>query len=265
MPTQRAPLDPRHREMDGHAEEAGGERVGVQVLVQSVRRRLVHFLTEPGDTHEQLRGEGEDQRHRRGDPKARAVSTATGSTSWTPYIVWISSGQNAPNAARKTSLFSVVPSVRNSTGISAADGIGRRNSIGTRNARAAKSLVPSTIPIGTASAVATARPSAHPRTVWKNAVQKASVCMKSQSFENVVLAAGRSVSEISPLFDRSSQIRSEATIEPMETRATARRSNGNMFRARGTSEARTAVTTSPRVAMAVMYIASDADVRYENI
>ena len=79
-------------------------------------------------------------RSRRGTPNDRAVSIVTGSTSRTPYIVWTSSGQNAPNAARKTSLSRVVPSVRKSSGISAADGIGRRNSIGTRNARPAKSL-----------------------------------------------------------------------------------------------------------------------------
>ena len=48
-------------------------------------------------------------------------------------MVWMSSGQNAPKAARKISLFSVVPRVRKSSGISAADGIGRRNSTGIRN------------------------------------------------------------------------------------------------------------------------------------
>src|SRR5215211_5664441 len=70
MPAQPAPLHRGHGEMDRHAEEPGGERVGVQVLVEPVRRRLVHLLTEPGHAHEQLRGEGEDERHRRGDPQA---------------------------------------------------------------------------------------------------------------------------------------------------------------------------------------------------
>jgi hypothetical protein len=51
---------------------------------------------------------------------------------------------------------------------------------------------------------------------------------------------------------------SEATIEPTKTTPTARRSSGNMLRAGRASEARTAVTTSPRVAIAGMYIASDA-------
>jgi len=60
----------------------------------------------------------------------------------TPYIVCTSSGQKAPNAARKISLRSVVPSVRKRRGISAAEGIGRRNSIGTLKADAAKSLTP---------------------------------------------------------------------------------------------------------------------------
>ncbi len=98
-------------------------------------------------------------------PNDLAVSTATGSTSRTPYIVWTRRGQNAPKAARKISLLRFVPSVRKRSGISAADGIGRRNSIGTRKARAASSLEPRTIPIGTASTVAMPRPIAQPRTV----------------------------------------------------------------------------------------------------
>jgi hypothetical protein len=55
--------------------------------------------------------------------------------------------------------------VRKSTGINAAEGIGRRNSMGTRNALPRKSLEPRTIPIGTASKVASTIPSAHPRSV----------------------------------------------------------------------------------------------------
>ena len=49
------------------------------------------------------------RRSKRPTPNERAVSSATGSTSRTPYIVWIKSGQNAPNVARKTSLLSVRP------------------------------------------------------------------------------------------------------------------------------------------------------------
>ena len=93
------------------------------------------------------------------------MSVAVGSTSRTPYIVCTRSGQNAPNEARKISLFRLVPSVRKSSGISAADGIGRRNSIGTRKALAAKSLEPRAIPIGTARTVAIASPIAQPRIV----------------------------------------------------------------------------------------------------
>ena len=111
----------------------------------------------------------------------RAVSSAIGSTSRTPYIVCTSRGQKAPKVARKTSLFSVVPRVRKRIGIRAAEGIGRRNSIGTRKAEAANSLEPSVIPIGTASAIARPRPIAHPRTVWRNALQNAPVCTMSQS------------------------------------------------------------------------------------
>ncbi len=75
--------------------------------------------------HEELGGEGEDQGNGGGDPdaredvrqgarqrhpvealelpdpKERAVSVAIGSTSRTPYIVCTSSGQKAPNVARK--------------------------------------------------------------------------------------------------------------------------------------------------------------------
>ena len=120
------------------------------------------------------------------------MSVAIGSTSRTPYIVCTSSGQKAPKVARNISLFRFVPSVRKSSGISAADGIGRRNSIGTRKAVAAKSLEPSTIPIGTASAIASPRPIAQPRTVSPNAVQKSPVCISDQSAWNVSLIAGRS-------------------------------------------------------------------------
>ena len=76
--------------------------------------------------------------------------------------------------------------------MSAADGIGRRNSIGTRKALVAKSLEPSRIPIGTASTVATPRPSAQPRTVSPKAYQKWLVCTSDQSSRKVVLIAGRS-------------------------------------------------------------------------
>jgi hypothetical protein len=51
--------------------------------------------------------------------------------------------------------------------------------------------------------------------------------MNSQSFEKVVLIAGRSFSEINPRFETSSQSRSEAAIETMNTRATLSRSNGS--------------------------------------
>ena len=130
-------------------------------------------------------------RSSRPTPNDRPVSSASGSTSRTPYIVCTSSGQNAPNAARKTSLFTFVPSVSTSSGISAADGIGRRNSIGTRNAAAAKSLEPSAMPIGTASAAAMPSPSPQPRIVWSRAVQNPPVCTIDQSVRKLVLMDGQ--------------------------------------------------------------------------
>src|SRR5918992_1342509 len=105
------------------------------------------------------------RRSKRPTPNERAVSIATGSTSRTPYIVCTRSGQNAPNEARKSSLRRFAPMVRKSSGMSTADGIGRMNSMGTRNARAAISLEPSTMPIGTASAVPIRRPRPQPRAV----------------------------------------------------------------------------------------------------
>src|SRR5262249_41752311 len=159
-----------------------------------------------------------------------------------PYIVWISSGQNAPNVARKTSLLRLVPSVRKSRGISAADGIGRMNSTGTRNALAASSLEPSTIPVGTASTVARTRPSAQPRTVSANAHQKWLVCTIDQSSRTVVLIAGRSLSEITPVREISSQKTSADAIERTTTSGSAteiRRLSG------GAATARLAVATSP--------------------
>jgi hypothetical protein len=161
------------------------------------------------------------RRSKRESPNERAVSIATGSTSRTPYIVWTRSGQNAPNAARKTSLFKLIPRVRKRTGMSAADGIGRRNSIGTRNARAAVSLDPSRIPIGTASTVAIASPSAQPRTVCANAVQNACVCTIVQSSETADDMGGRSRRSISPVRETSSQTTSadaiETTVNPISS------------------------------------------------
>ena len=91
--------------------------------------------------------------------------------------------------------------MRKRIGIRAAEGIGRRNSIGTRKAEAANSLEPSVIPIGTASAIARPRPIAHPRTVWRNALQKTPVCTMSHSARTVVDMAGRSCCEIVPVRD----------------------------------------------------------------
>ena len=101
------------------------------------------------------------------------MSIATGSTSRTPYIVCTSSGQNAPNAARKTSLFSVRPEreeeQRDQRGrgdrpqeldrdAERASPRGRSSRGGSRSERRARSRRPS--------------PSAQPRTVWPNASQK---------------------------------------------------------------------------------------------
>src|SRR4051794_5323505 len=156
-------------------------------------------------------------RSKRPTPNERAVSIATGSTSRTPYIVWTSSGQNAPKAARKTSLLTFVPIVRKSTGISAADGIGRRNSIGTRNAAPASSLEPSTIPIGIASTAAMSSPRNQPRTVSANDHQKWLVCTIDQSSLKVVVIAGSSRCEITPGREISSQKRRADTIETTNT------------------------------------------------
>src|SRR4051794_3378029 len=154
-------------------------------------------------------------------PNDRAVSRATGSTSRTPYMVWTSSGQKAPKLARKTSLCSVVPRVRKSTGMSAADGIGRRNSTGMRNALVAKSLEPSKIPIGTASTVAMPRPSAQPRTVSPNAYQKWLVWISDHSSRKGVLSDGRSFSEMAPVREITSQKTSAAAIESATTSGSA--------------------------------------------
>src|SRR3954464_16025597 len=156
-------------------------------------------------------------RSKRPTPNERAVSIATGSTSRTPYIVWTSSGQNAPNAARKTSLLRFVPIVKKSTGISAADGIGRRNSIGTRNAAPASSLDPSTIPMGIASTAATSSPRNQPRTVSAKDHQKWLVCTIDPSPFKVVVIAGRLRCEITPVRVISSQRSRADTIDTTKT------------------------------------------------
>src|SRR5438034_2041034 len=194
------------------------------------------------------------RRSKRPMPNERAVSIATGSTSRTPYIVWISSGQNAPNVARNTSLFRFVPSVRKSSGISAADGIGRMNSTGTRNALDANSLEPSAIPVGTASTVARMSPSAQPRTVSAKAHQKWLVCTTDPSSRTVVLMAGRSLSEITPVREISSQKMSADAIERRTTSGSAietRRRSG------AAATGRLAVATSP----VVICHLSEADAR----
>ncbi len=107
--------------------------------------------------------------------------------------------------------------MRKRIGIRAAEGIGRRNSIGTRKAEAAKSLEPSVIPIGTASAIARPRPIAHPRTVWRNALQNAPVCTMSHSACTVVDMDGRSCSEIVPVRDTISHRARLASTETTPT------------------------------------------------
>src|SRR4051794_264071 len=187
-------------------------------------------------------------------PNDRAVSRATGSTSRTPYMVWTSSGQKAPKLARKTSLCSVVPRVRKSTGISAADGMGRRNSTGMRNALVAKSLEPSRIPIGTASTVAMPRPRAQPRTVSANAYQKWLVCISDHSSRNVVLIDGRSFCEMTPVREISSQKTSAAAIESAKTSGSASGSRRRLG---------AATTAAPRVVSSrspvAMHRPSEAD------
>ena len=147
------------------------------------------------------------------------MSIVTGSTSRTPYMVCTRIGQNAPNVARNTSLRRVVPSVRKSSGMSAADGIGRRNSTGTRNARPAKSLRPSANPIGTARTVASASPSAQPRTVCRNALQKSHVFAIDPSSSTVEVIEGRSCSRMTPDCETSSQKTNANAIEAAKTSA----------------------------------------------
>ena len=230
-------LERGHEEVDREPEEAGGEGDRVELVGERVGAGVVRRLAEPGvpmkssavkarisATAEARRSPvtmygsalGSVIRHSRSNrptPNDRAVSIATGSTSRTPYIVCTRSGQNAPKAARKSSLFSDVPKVRKSSGITTTDGIGRRNSIGTRNAFPAKSLEPRRIPIGTASAVAIASPSPQPRIVWRRSLQNARVCMSSHSSRTVALIDGRSVSEMRPVRERISQTANAAAIE----------------------------------------------------
>jgi hypothetical protein len=71
MPPQRAPLDRREDDVDGQTQEARGERQGIHLLGQAEGLGDVHDLAEAGRAHEQLGGEGEDQRNRRRDAKTR--------------------------------------------------------------------------------------------------------------------------------------------------------------------------------------------------
>ena len=95
----------------------------ISATAEAMRRPVAMYGTALGSVIRQRRPE-------RPTPERAGGVIATGSTSRTPYIVCTRIGQKAPNAARKTSLLMFVPSVRKSSGISAAEGIGRRNSTG---------------------------------------------------------------------------------------------------------------------------------------
>src|SRR6266511_53724 len=217
----------------------------ISETVDEMRRPVAMYGTELGSV---IR----ERRSSHPTPNERAVSTASGSTSRTPYIVWTRSGQNAPKVARKTSLLRFVPSVRKSTGMSAAEGIGRRNSMGTRNALAAKSLEPSRMPIGTARAVAMPSPSAQPRTVSANDHQKWLVCIIRHSSSKLVLIAGRSRCEMAPVREITSQKASADAIETTKTTGSA----SDMRRSRATATGGPVVATSPA---AISHL-SEADV-----
>src|SRR3954471_24755714 len=204
----------------------------INATVEEMRRPVAMYDTVLGSVTRTMRSTGPS-------PNERAVSSATGSTSRTPYIVCTSSGQNAPNAARKTSLFRFVPIVRKSTGINAADGIGRRNSIGMWNALDASSLEPRPMPIGIASTAAIVSPRNQPRTVSANDNQKCLVWISDQSSLKVVLIAGRSRSAITPVREISSHTRSAETIESTNT------IGSTPVRPRRSRAAGSAVATSP--------------------
>ena len=153
-----------------------------------------------------------------GTPNERAVSIVTGSTSRTPYIVCTSIGQKAPNVARKTSLLKLVPSVRKSSGISAADGIGRRNSIGTRNALRAEVAQPERDPERDGEHRGQGEPDAPSRArCGRTRSRRPSVCAIDHSSPTAELMAGRSRCGIAPVRERSSQNASAETIERTKT------------------------------------------------
>src|SRR5215208_8322435 len=97
----------------------------------------------------------------------------------------MSSGQVEANAARNTLLSSPLPQISTASGISATDGIGRRNSITARAERYSSELEPITMPTGIAIAAATASPIAQPSSVWPTAAQKSAVAISSPSAANV--------------------------------------------------------------------------------
>ena len=61
------PLERREHHVDRKTEEAGRNGQRVHLRRQAERLGDVHDLTEARNAHEELRGEGQDQRDRRGD------------------------------------------------------------------------------------------------------------------------------------------------------------------------------------------------------
>jgi hypothetical protein len=81
--------------------------------------------------------------------------------------------------------------------------------------------------------------------VRKNASQNAPVCTSDQSSENVVLIAGRSFCEISPVRETISHSASDAAIETAGIRRSASRSARERPRASPAPTAPTADAASP--------------------
>src|ERR687888_1426796 len=103
----------------------------------------------------------------------------------------MSSGQVDANAARNTLLSRPLPQIRIASGISATDGIGRRNSTTARTERYSSELEPMKIPAGIAIAAATSSPSAQPCSVSATAVQNVLLAASSASAANISVGGGK--------------------------------------------------------------------------
>src|SRR5215218_469122 len=123
---------------------------------------------------------------------------ATGSTSWTPCRTWMRTCQNDAYTTSSSLERRSVPNSSTARGISATEGIGRRNSMVEAVAARRAGTLPISSPSPTPPATATARPMAQPSRVSPRATQNEGSPSSSARAAAIRLVGGRYRSGTSP-------------------------------------------------------------------